>query len=56
MDDIEDDNDSADGVFKEQNSIQICCIRGDSLADGIFNLYIDKNGSNEWSKMEFVVL
>ena len=55
----EDDNDDGDnnddGInnsaseedFEEQNSIQICCAWGHSLADGILTYYIDKEGSNK---------
>ena len=46
--DVDDINNSAsEEDFEEQNSIQICCAWGRSLADGILTYYIDNEVSNK---------
>lgn len=48
----ENDDDNADEDFEEQNTIQICCVWGHNMQDGILKYYIDAESSTKQQQVK----
>lgn len=47
-----DDDDNTDEDFEEQNTIQICCVWGHNMQDGILTYYIDAESSTKQQQVK----
>ena len=48
----ENDDDNTDEDFEEQNTIQICCVWGHNMQDGILTYYIDAESSTKQQQVK----
>jgi predicted Zn-dependent protease len=48
----ENDDDNADEDFEEQNTIQICCVWGHNMQDGILKYYMDAESSTKQQQVK----